>query len=188
MRSDNSKIMTKQEIQTSLNTVYHAFMEYVSGLKEEDFLFCPNQKWSAGQHLDHIYKSVQPLTLALFVPPWILKLWIGKANRPSKSYEDLVSKYLLKLSEGGRASGRFLPDKANLVKRVIINDKLTKVVKILIGRLEKYSEADIRYSYPTSSIIRENHHERDDVFYYLSRSTSSKVDRCGFDSKVNITS
>ena len=93
--------MTKQEIQTFLKTYHHDFLAYINKLNDEDFLFCPPHKWSAGQQLDHIYRSVQPLTLALFVPSWVLKLWMGKANRPSKSYEDLVSKYHQKLAEGG---------------------------------------------------------------------------------------
>ncbi len=135
--------MTKQEIQTSLKTYHHVFLAYINKLNDEDFLFCPPHKWSAGQQLDHIYRSVQPLTLALFVPSWVLKLWMGKANRPSKSYEDLVSKYHQKLAEGGAASGRFLPEKVILTKRKTLVNKLTKVVEILTGRLEKYSESDL---------------------------------------------
>ena len=135
--------MTKQEIQSSLHICHHVFLEYINGLSDEDYLFCLPHKWSAGQQLDHIYRSVQPLTLALFVPTWMLKLWIGKANRISKSYEDLVSKYQTKLSEGGAAFGRFLPEKCSLDKKKILVDKLTKVVKILTGRLEKYSESDL---------------------------------------------
>lgn len=135
--------MTKQEIQSSLQAHHAAFTAYISGLSDEDYLFSLPQKWSAGQQLDHIYRSVQPLTLALFIPSWILKLWIGKANRTSKSYEDLVAKYHLKLSEGGAASGRFLPEKATLDKKSVLIDKLTKVVKILAGRLEKYTETDL---------------------------------------------
>ena len=135
--------MTKQEIQSSLQTRHVDFIAYISELSDIDYLFNLPQKWSAGQQLDHIYKSVQPLTLALFVPSWILKLWIGKANRPSKSYEDLVSKYQQKLSAGGAAPGRFLPEKATIEQKPILIDKLTKVVQILVGRLEKYSESDL---------------------------------------------
>lgn len=135
--------MTKQEIQSSLQTHHAEFISFISDLSDDDYLYSLPQKWSAGQQLDHIYKSVQPLTLALFVPSWILKLWIGKANRPSKSYEDLVTKYQMKLSEGGAASGRFLPEKATLEQKPILIDKLTKVVQILVGKLEKYTESEL---------------------------------------------
>ena len=33
----------------------------------------------------------------------------GKPNRPSRSYDELVVKYKLKLTQGGKASGRYLP-------------------------------------------------------------------------------
>jgi DinB superfamily len=135
--------MTKQEIQSSLQTNHVDFIAYISGLSDIDYLFSLPQKWSGGQQLDHIYKSVQPLTLALFVPSWILKLWIGKANRPSKTYEDLVSKYQQKLSQGGAAPGKFIPEKAILEKKPILINKLNKVVQILVGRLEKYTESDL---------------------------------------------
>jgi len=135
--------MTKQEIQSALQTYHGHFISYIADLRDENYLFSIPEKWSAGQQLDHIYKSVLPLTLALLVPSWALKLWIGKANRPSKSYEDLVTKYQQKLSEGGAAPVRFTPEKATLKKKHVLIDKLTKVVQILVGRLEKYTESDL---------------------------------------------
>ena len=34
----------------------------------------------------------------------------GKANRASKDYAGLITKYKTKLQAGGKASGRFVPD------------------------------------------------------------------------------
>ncbi|MBC7886050.1 MAG: DinB family protein [Saprospiraceae bacterium] len=135
--------MTKQEIIHKLNANHKLFGDYMDNLSESDFLFCHEDKWSAGQQFDHICRSVQPLSLALLLPKWVIKLWIGKANRPSKSYDELVQKYKLKLAEGGKASGRFVPLNVELNDRDNLSAKLKRTMMSLTSRLDKYSESDM---------------------------------------------
>jgi hypothetical protein len=66
-------------------------------------------KWSTGQHLDHMLRSVKPVNMALGLPAFIPKLMFGKMNRPGRQYDALVNKYAQKLAEGGRASGPYVP-------------------------------------------------------------------------------
>jgi len=47
--------------------------------------------------------------LVYSIPKFILRLSVGKANRPSKIYTELVAKYKAKLQAGGRATGAFVP-------------------------------------------------------------------------------
>ena len=96
--------MNKQAIIQQLSANYQAFVAYVSSLSEADFLFAQTGKWTAGQQLDHLVRSVSPLILVTKLPRFVLRLVFGKANRPSKSYEALVQKYKDKLATGAVAT------------------------------------------------------------------------------------
>jgi hypothetical protein len=137
--------MTRKEIIAHLTQKHQQFADAISSLNDKDFTFSlKNEKWTAGQQIDHIYKSVSVLANGLrFLPKWCIKLIFGKANRPSKSYEDLVKKYHLKLEAGGRASSRFVPKtvEAN-EKEAIINKTLNSVFR-LCKCIGNYSEEEL---------------------------------------------
>jgi len=135
--------MERQKIIQLLKGNHSSFTDYINGLTNEAFLFTPQQKWSAGQQLDHIYLSLKPVALALSLPKFILRLMFGKANRQSKTYEDLVTKYLSKLENGGRATGRFIPKNITLNEREIISKALNKKVIVLCSVIEKFTEQDL---------------------------------------------
>jgi hypothetical protein len=71
--------------------------------------------------------------LAYSLPKFIVRLIFGKPNRSSRTYEELVAKYKLKLEQGGRASGRYIP-KNRAAKKMEIMQEWQK-------RNEKYLEA-----------------------------------------------
>ncbi|MCY7291497.1 MAG: DinB family protein [Ferruginibacter sp.] len=132
--------MNKKEIAEQLYKNHFLFLNYIDSLTDKDFEETLNQKWSAGQQVDHIYRSVTPLVQALNIPHFVLKLLFGKANRTSKSYEDLVKKYLHKLETGGRASGRFVPKEILVEQKENSKNKLQKATEKLIAHVNKLSE------------------------------------------------
>ena len=67
------------------------------------------EKWSGAEHAVHLIKSVKAVAKGLSYPKWLVRLRFGKSTR-SRSYEELVDFYHSKLSEGGRASGRYVPE------------------------------------------------------------------------------
>jgi hypothetical protein len=135
--------MTKPEIIQLLQQKHKAFIAYIQTLNAEEFLYAPADKWTAAQQLDHIHKSVKPLTQAMGYPKFVPRFLFGKANRSSKSYDELVNRYNEKLLLGGRASGRFVPpviaasQKEGLIKLI-----LTSVNK-MCTRIEKFSENEL---------------------------------------------
>lgn len=136
--------MTKQEIIEGLIINHQKFTTYVSLLDDHAFIFSlNNEKWTAGQQMDHIYRSLSPLNLILGFPKWTTKLIFSKANRSSKNYEELVKKYFQKLENGGRASGRFIPNKVDTSQKLIIKTKIENSVSKLCKSLSKYSEKEI---------------------------------------------
>ena len=109
--------MDKQSIKNKLFENHQSFIDYILSLSDEEYLHSQNQKWTAGQQLEHIYLSVKPCRLALSLPKFLPKLIWGQANRESKSYDELVTKYLSKLENGGTAPGRFVPKKISVQQR-----------------------------------------------------------------------
>jgi hypothetical protein len=135
--------MNREEIKTRLKDNHRQFTELILSLGDNDFLFSVNDKWTAGQQLDHIYRSVSPLTHALTLPKLLIRLVIGKANRPSKDYVTLIIKYKSKLAGGGRAGRRYLPKPVALNQKETLKNKLLRSVNILCRRIDKYSEEQL---------------------------------------------
>jgi DinB superfamily len=127
--------MNKPEIIAALRENHKVFINYMAQLSNEDFVAERNGKWTAGQHVDHIIRSIKPLNQGLMFPVFLLGLIFGKANRSSKYYEQLVAKYKQKLSEGGRATAAFIPQtitaahKERLLKELYVrSEKLCRQV------------------------------------------------------------
>ncbi|MDB5232584.1 MAG: hypothetical protein JWN76_3389 [Chitinophagaceae bacterium] len=135
--------MERQKLIKSLKENHSSFIDYINGLTNEQFLFTSQQKWTAGQQLNHIYLAVKPVALALSLPKFSLPLLFGKANRPSRTYEDLVNKYLNKLENGGKASRPFIPGAITLNQKEIISKGLNKKTNVLCSKIEKFSEQEL---------------------------------------------
>lgn len=135
--------MILQELIDNLKKNHTAFTDYINSLTAEEFMSSRNEKWSPGQQLDHIRISVKPVAQALAMPKLGLKTMFGKANRPSKSYDELVAKYKLKLQEGGVATNRFIPEDVTLGQKEELIKSLTEIVSKLCKQLLDYSEKDL---------------------------------------------
>ena len=137
--------MNNSEIKDRLKENHKKFTDLIVSLNDNEFLFSANGKWTAGQQLDHIYRSVSAVTFALTLPKIIIKLYVGKANRPSKDYEALIAKYKLKLEAGGKASGRFIPKPVNPGQKTKLKEKLIRSVESLCKKVDKYNERQLDY-------------------------------------------
>lgn len=131
------------ELQQKLKESHVRFIGTINRVADADFTKSVNQKWTAGQQLDHIIKSVAPVNQAFALPGFMLKLSFGKANRPSRTYDQLVEKYHTKLNEGGRAPGRFVPAPVNVSQRSGLINKLEKLTASLSHRVEGFSEEQL---------------------------------------------
>lgn len=135
--------MNKAEIQQALLENHTRFIEGIVNLSDADFLLSRNGKWTAGQQLEHIVKSVRPVRLALSLPNFLLKIIFGKANRDSKSFEALVEKYMQKLAAGGQASAPFIPRSVGIEDRKNLSNKLSALVNSLSQHVSSFSEEQL---------------------------------------------
>ncbi|HWR32830.1 MAG TPA: DinB family protein [Chitinophagaceae bacterium] len=97
------------EIVQQLNEARDAFNNYCTSLADEHFFYQPAGKWSPAQQVKHLITAAKNTRLAFVLPKFIVRLYAGKPNRSSKTYDELVSKYELKLQKGGTASGPYIP-------------------------------------------------------------------------------
>lgn len=135
--------MRKPEIIEKLTQNHQKFVDFILSLSEPDFMFAPENKWSAGQQLDHIGRGVSPVKMALTLPKLVPQLLFGKADRDSTDYESLVKKYREKLAGGGKASKRFIPPAIGFDKRVGLKNKLLKTVEKLNRNMAGFSEKQL---------------------------------------------
>jgi hypothetical protein len=131
-------IQSKDEIIVGLRNSFGELITHIQSLDTKAFESTPLNKWSAGQQLEHLIKSVRPINLVLFLPHWLIKSVFGKMNREPRTFEILLKKYHDKLALGGTASSPFVPSvipfiqKEKLIKRYNSHlDKLCKHVESL---------------------------------------------------------
>ena len=137
------QIHDKPQIISALNEKVDAFNNYISPLSKVQFEATPNGKWSAGQNLDHLIRAIKPLQLAYGLPKFTLTILFGKTNRPSRTYDEVVTKYKTKLSTGGKASKPFIPPTIAFQKKDELIKKYNEQKQKLITKIEKQSETDL---------------------------------------------
>lgn len=94
----NTSLWTKEGIVKAIDFQHTAFSATIALLEEKQFTFLWEGKWTPGQQLEHIRKSVAPVVLAFRLPRFLLKYQFGLTNRPSRTYAALVQKYLTALA------------------------------------------------------------------------------------------
>jgi hypothetical protein len=133
-------IQTKEEIVAALDQRVNEFTAYIASLDKEQFEATPGNKWSAGQNLDHLIRAIKPLQPAYSLPKFILARLFGKANRPSRTYDEMIVKYKTKLAAGGRASGAFIPPVILFNKKDSLLRKYVRQKEKLSHKIQKQSE------------------------------------------------
>jgi hypothetical protein len=134
--------MQKKKLKSLLLLQHSNYIKSIQSLHDDQLLTANPGKWNAIQLLDHIVRSVSPVSTAFGLPPFLLRLIFGTANRKSRSYEELVARYHDKLKAGGRASGRFVPPpKTDSVEK--LSTDLTKIVQGLIKRIDRFTETQL---------------------------------------------
>lgn len=102
-------ILTKEEIIKQLQSVSEEFSNFTSQINADIFFLQPKEKWSIAQNVNHLTISANTTKLAFLLPKFVIRLYAGKPNRSSRGYDELVNKYKVKLQQGGKASGRYIP-------------------------------------------------------------------------------
>ena len=107
-------------------------------------------KWTPGQHLDHLIKSVKPLNLAFgWAPRFYLRWQYGTPNRAGRSYEEVVKKYAQKLLVANPVNNPFSSGKVEAGQRASLLQRFENQHLKLAENLKSWSESDLdRYLLP----------------------------------------
>jgi hypothetical protein len=135
--------MDRHEIIIHLKESHQSLIAYIDNLNEQEFLFSYQNKWTAGQQLEHIYLAVRPVVLAVHLPKFLVRLVFGKSRRPGKSYDELVKKYTGVLAGGGKASRPFIPRPVSWKQKQSIATNLSNKVRSLCAGIERFSEQEL---------------------------------------------
>jgi hypothetical protein len=135
--------MEKQQVVSLLLTNHHSFTLYTRSLTDDQFVFAPPHKWSAGQQLQHIYLSVRPVVLAMGLPRLLVRMLFGKATNPGKTYDALVSTYHLKLQSGYKASAPYVPKSVGADQKEKLITALNAKVNSLCSKIESFTESEL---------------------------------------------
>ncbi|PSL50171.1 DinB family protein [Chitinophaga niastensis] len=140
--------LNQHEIQSLLNKTFDNFVDFVNTLQDIRFTASPYGKWSAGQQLDHLTKSIRPVSSALGFPK-ITLLYFGVNQRPSRSYDTLVSHYQQVLTAGAKATRAYQPGVIYPAQRPALIRSFMNQKNKLATKLLTWSENDLdRYRLP----------------------------------------
>lgn len=134
-------IKTKEEIVSRLKEVSIEFMDFCAPIPEALFFKQPPEKWSVAQNVNHLFTSAKMTKLAFRLPRFLIRMYTGTPNRPSRSFDELVARYHSKLEQGGRASGQFVapPVPPTENKQKILrhfNTKMESLIRVLEKKWE----------------------------------------------------
>ncbi len=138
---DFSSEMNRPQLTSRLKSQYQQFADYIIGLSDEQFLSAPTGKWSAGQHVEHLLKSVAPLSKVMQARP-ILESF-GRAEHSSRDYDAIVVYYQETLAKGYEDRPQFLPEEVTAEQRAGLINKLLAEVDTLCELLVGYSVEDL---------------------------------------------
>jgi hypothetical protein len=149
-----TEITTKTELITALKDSNQHTENWFLEIPASDFFTRQGDVWSPSDNMDHLIKSVKPLTKALKLPKIILRAMFGKPEKSSLTYEELCRIYRDELAKGARASGRYLPNQENPAeqaeeKKKEILDKFMKASVELVSVAKKWDERELdQYQLP----------------------------------------
>ena len=137
--------MTKTEIITAAELIFKQLTETCHAVDETVFFHRPQNKWSVAENVQHLIILTNTTTLAYTLPGFLVR-WIGgMPNRSSRLYETVKEKYYKKLSEGGKASARFVPKPIEIKygKQKIMANWQKATAKFIRALQNNRSEADL---------------------------------------------
>jgi len=140
--------MKKAEIEHILREKQTALRTFLSAHPDELWNKGPELKWTTGQHIIHLTVGTKALNKALSMPKFLLSYKFGKANRDTRSYEEVVERYKERLAiavaKGGEGSKftQNLGETPPEGKNKLIAD-LDAAIEQLIKKLNRQSEDNL---------------------------------------------
>ena len=131
--------MTREELLELLDRIQSEAAAYWSEFGDEEFFARIGPAWSPAENVRHLSKSIRPVTKAMRMPRFVMRLMFGAARRPSLAYDALVERYRGALAAGGEA-GRFAPSESATRDRATIMRHYTEANADLREQIARWPE------------------------------------------------
>ena len=136
--------MYKEDIIEEVYKSHRSFIKRLRKLNQDQYNYKQtDNKWSAGQGLDHINKVISKISFALSMPKWILKFRYGISNRASRPYDELRRLYLIRINDGASSPTEFIPKQASYKMQTHDCNKCISLIEKVLIRIDKLSEYDL---------------------------------------------
>jgi DinB superfamily len=136
--------MNKNEISNALHQNYNEAAAFINSLSAEQLMTAPEGKWNAIKQLDHLCKSVEGVNIVFKIPGFMVRWKFGVANRPSRTYDELIARYLERYAASSRvAPADFQPADGTPADREGLLLRLQKAVDKMDRGVLKMSEQNL---------------------------------------------
>ena len=132
-------IDTKSEITENLHTIFNEVVEFLHNITEQQFMQAPEGKWSSGQQVLHLIRSIKPIAMLMQGDIAQIEAF-GKLKRDPWDYDTLVHNYLNALKAGGKAPKPFEPKGVKPEDKEALTQKFVEVKDTLMNTLEQWDE------------------------------------------------
>lgn len=135
--------MEKAKIIDLINTIHHDINNFIQNCDDDSLYQSKNGKWSKSEEIGHLIKSLERTNKGLSVPKFILKFKFGTNNRAEKTYDEVVNKYNLKLSQISIPNNPFqLSQALNINKKELLKQYKRQQIKFE-KLIKKFNEKEL---------------------------------------------
>jgi hypothetical protein len=152
--NEKGVIYSKESILSTLVRTQDDVSAFFMSHSPQDFFEQKGTEWSLSQNLEHLIRSITPVTMALRLPRFLLRLLFGTPGKPSAQFEDIKQDYVGELTRGARASGPYLPPKPSMkieqsTAQIRLVNKWRRAAGALVDSIKNWQEQDLdRYLLP----------------------------------------
>lgn len=137
--------MNKQLIVETLQDKHRELINWLENSEDRLWEIGPEDRWTTGQHVQHLLDSLKMLNKALMIPKFLLRVKYGTANRSIRSYDEVAKRYREKLvvsQEKAKTFNKGLK-KPSLIEKYKLLKELKDQDNKLIKKLLKMDDKDL---------------------------------------------
>src|ERR1041385_6187100 len=134
---------SKDEIISELGESFQSLSAVASSAEDNQFNLSKENKWTPAENVQHIVNATRMTYLAFTLPKFLHVLLYGKPGRTSHGYSKIVDNYQKKLEAGARASGVYIPKRANYRKEILTGKLNAEGEKLVQAIMNKWSDEQL---------------------------------------------
>ncbi len=138
------KIQSKDDIIKHLIIRQQELSDIVLSINNDLFNQDKGDKWSIAENIDHLIRSTNPISLSMaYIPKPLFSLLMGISKTDPEGYDDIVTRYQSKLSNGAKAALPYTPKPFFPKDKKKAIDKWNKCIDKLVSQIERWNERDL---------------------------------------------